>query len=241
MFLAPSDAIFAAAVRRFEEFLHLPVIEIKYSEDKIEGPEYHASLLTYPAHGSFLEKVLHIILLPSNALMHFMIPDVRKASIAPFTKALISTILSILFLTIVSLIMVEALEAFAEKLEIPESIVGATISAAATSFPILVASQIAARQGLGNMAISNVFGSNTFNINVALGLPWLLYATLNEGYYSELSEEGITESMFVMAAVLLIFIVLMICTKFHLHLWHAYFFVALYILYILRCITLCFD
>ncbi len=29
-------------------------------------------------------------------------------------------------------------------------------------------------EGLGNMAVSNAFGSNTFNIFVALAIPWLV-------------------------------------------------------------------
>ena len=33
---------------------------------------------------------------------------------------------------------------------------------------------LVARQGLGNMAVSNAFGSNTFNIFIALGFPWLI-------------------------------------------------------------------
>ena len=37
---------------------------------------------------------------------------------------------------------------------------------------------IVAKQGLGNMSVSNAFGSNTFNIFIALALPWAVGATL---------------------------------------------------------------
>lgn len=40
--------------------------------------------------------------------------------------------------------------------------------------PNLFASVLVARQGLGNMAVSNAFGSNTFNIFIALGFPWMI-------------------------------------------------------------------
>ena len=40
------------------------------------------------------------------------------------------------------------------------------------------ASLIVAKQGLGNMSVSNAFGSNTFNIFIALALPWAVGATL---------------------------------------------------------------
>ena len=49
---------------------------------------------------------------------------------------------------------------------------GLTVTAAGTSLPNLFASLIVAKQGLGNMSVSNAFGSNTFNIFVALAFPW---------------------------------------------------------------------
>ena len=36
---------------------------------------------------------------------------------------------------------------------------------------------IVAKQGLGNMSVSNAFGSNTFNIFIALALPWFVGAS----------------------------------------------------------------
>jgi len=71
--------------------------------------------------------------------------------------------------------MVKSLEAISYKLQIHAKMIGAT------SLPNFVASQIATRQGFGNMAISNVFGSNTFNILIGLGLPWLLFTATNGG------------------------------------------------------------
>ncbi|KAF3851861.1 hypothetical protein F7725_005216 [Dissostichus mawsoni] len=49
---------------------------------------------------------------------------------------------------------------------------GITFLAAGTSVPDCMASLIVARQGLGDMAISNSIGSNVFDILVGLGLPW---------------------------------------------------------------------
>jgi Ca2+/Na+ antiporter len=52
--------------------------------------------------------------------------------------------------------------------------VGLTFTAAGTSLPNLFASLIVAKQGLGNMSVSNAFGSNTFNVFIALALPWFI-------------------------------------------------------------------
>ena len=113
---------------------------------------------------------------------------------------------------------------------------------AGTSLPNYVASQMVARQGLGNMAISNVFGSNTFlNICIAMGLPWFLYGCFNGGKYDELQDEGIMEFMLAMVSALIIFVILIACTRFQLKLWHAYYFFALYALFVVHYISLCFD
>lgn len=60
--------------------------------------------------------------------------------------------------------------ALAERLHIPEFIVGLTIVAVGTSTPELVVSMLAAIGGHGDMAIGNVVGSNIFNVFVILGV-----------------------------------------------------------------------
>jgi len=90
------------------------------------------------------------------------------------------------------------------------------------------------------MAISNVFGSNTFNILVGLGLPWLLYAATNGGVYNELREERITESLTVMVIVLLVFLAIVLRSGFNLFLWHAYLLIGMYVLFIIFFIGQCY-
>ncbi len=92
---------------------------------------------------------------------------------------------------------------------------------------------MSAEKGFGNQAVANVFGSNTFNICVGLGLPWMIY-TISIGFkpYHELENDHILESILIMAGVLLVFVLLMVSTNFVLLKWHADLFIVLYILYI---------
>jgi Ca2+/Na+ antiporter len=103
-----------------------------------------------------------------------------------------------------------------------------------TSLPNYVASKVAAKNGFGNQAVSNAFGSNTFNIMVGLGLPWLLYTSFGTGFepYHGLRNEGIVESIVILALVLLLFIVLMFQTGFVLYKWHGVLFICLYVAYL---------
>ncbi len=106
-----------------------------------------------------------------------------------------------------------------------------TLSAAGTSLPAYIASRIAAERGFGNQAVANVFGSNTFNIFVGLGLPWVIYCLANDGSYTELENEHILESILTMAGALLLFVALMLQTGYVVLKWHADLFVLLYFLY----------
>lgn len=61
-------------------------------------------------------------------------------------------------------------------MDIPDSVMGLTFLAAGTSVPEAVSSIIVTNQGHGEMGISNSIGSNTFDILLCLGLPWLIKA-----------------------------------------------------------------
>ena len=88
------------------------------------------------------------------------------------------------------------------------------------------------------MAVSNAFGSNTFNIMVGLGLPWFLYTSFGTGFqpYHGLKNEGILESVVILALVLIVFIVIIILSRGTLYKWHAILFVWMYIAYLVYAI-----
>jgi multisubunit Na+/H+ antiporter MnhG subunit len=68
---------------------------------------------------------------------------------------------------------------------------------------------------------------------IGLGLPWVLY-TAASGFqpYSGLKDDGILESIIILALVLAIFIVFMIISGFVIREWHGHVFVVLYASYI---------
>ena len=83
------------------------------------------------------------------------------------------------------------------------------------------------------MAVSNAFGSNTFNIMVGLGLPWVLYiASTGLRPYHALHDDGITMSVVILGSVLAVFVVLVVPTGFVLYRWHGALFIFLYVAYL---------
>uniref|UniRef100_A0A2K6EQQ0 Solute carrier family 24 member 3 n=1 Tax=Propithecus coquereli TaxID=379532 RepID=A0A2K6EQQ0_PROCO len=81
-------------------------------------------------------------------------------------------------------------------LGIPDVIMGITFLAAGTSVPDCMASLIVARQGMGDMAVSNSIGSNVFDILIGLGLPWALQTlAVDYGSYIRLNSRGLIYSV----------------------------------------------
>lgn len=61
-----------------------------------------------------------------------------------------------------------------DTINIPDSVMGLTFLAAGTSLPEAISSVIVTNQGHGAMGISSSISSNTFDILLCLGLPWLI-------------------------------------------------------------------
>mmetsp|Transcript_2394 Transcript_2394/g.3158 ORF Transcript_2394/g.3158 Transcript_2394/m.3158 type:complete len:644 (-) Transcript_2394:234-2165(-) len=245
VFMAPSAKVLKAVVSKYEE-----IIEFQQTKRKSDGgdPEFldvaasahdeeeeeEPSLIEYPSGASYFAILVHFILFPFKLAMHLTVPDTRHPS-TPLSKGLLACLSCLLWLVVGSYAMVASLETISELLSIPPAVVGVTVSAVGTSLPNYVGSQCAAKAGLGNMAVSNAFGSNTFNILVGLGLPWVLYILFgNDGNpYHGLKDEGITESVLILSVVLAAFVVMIIMSHFVLYEWHAYTFALMYVAYII--------
>mmetsp|Transcript_12344 Transcript_12344/g.31144 ORF Transcript_12344/g.31144 Transcript_12344/m.31144 type:complete len:174 (+) Transcript_12344:781-1302(+) len=58
-----------------------------------------------------------------------------------------------------------------------ETVMGLIVLAAGTSVPDAMGSIAVAKDGMGDMAVANAVGSNTFDILLGLGFPWFIWAT----------------------------------------------------------------
>lgn len=77
-------------------------------------------------------------------------------------------------------LFVEGSAALAKSFRVPGLIIGLTIVAAGTSAPELAVSTVAALQGANEIALSNVVGSNIFNLLSVLGLCAIIYPVCAE-------------------------------------------------------------
>ncbi len=95
-----------------------------------------------------------------------------------------------------------------QSLGIPAIIVGFSIVAMATSIPDAIIAVVNAKKGHTNDVISHVFGSNIFNILIALGLPlFLASALIGESVDVVTGGLGIVVGLLVSTVVVIYFII----------------------------------
>nr|NP_001104467.2 uncharacterized protein Dmel_CG12061, isoform D [Drosophila melanogaster]EDP28012.2 uncharacterized protein Dmel_CG12061, isoform D [Drosophila melanogaster] len=104
---------------------------------------------------------------PAELMLACTVPSARSI----FFLSMIS---AILWISLISYLLTWFLTILGYNLNIPDAIMGLTVLAAGTSVPEVASSYIVSKKGYGSMAICNAIGSNTFDILVCLGLPWLL-------------------------------------------------------------------
>jgi len=163
----------------------------------------------------------------SKKILDLTFPDLKKNE----NLYLVSFGISIVWIALLSWAMVEIGVDMAHHLGIPAAIIGLTILAAGTSIPDLLSSVIASRRGMGNMALSNAIGSNTFDILIGLGVPWLLYIWLSGSNVGVETDSLITSVLLLFSTVILLGVIL-IAKKFVLDRKVGFFFIFIYVIYL---------
>ncbi|KAG7282027.1 hypothetical protein CRUP_020132 [Coryphaenoides rupestris] len=128
---------------------------------------------------------------------------------------LLTFLSSTLWIAFFSYLMVWMVTVISCTLGISEVIMGITFLAAGTSVPDCMASLIVARQGMGDMAVSNSIGSNIFDVLLGLGFPWALRTLIvNYGSVVYINSKGLVYSV-----ILLLASVVLTVLSVHLNRW----------------------
>uniref|UniRef100_A0A672T252 Sodium/potassium/calcium exchanger 3-like n=1 Tax=Sinocyclocheilus grahami TaxID=75366 RepID=A0A672T252_SINGR len=118
------------------------------------------------------EQVRWVLSWPLGCLLYYSVPN----CVLPRWERwfMVTFVASTLWIAVFSYLMVWMVTIISFTLDIPDVVMGITFLAAGTSVPDCMASLIVARQGMGDMAVSNSIGSNIFDILLGLGFPWAL-------------------------------------------------------------------
>ncbi|XP_033922307.1 sodium/potassium/calcium exchanger 5 isoform X1 [Melopsittacus undulatus] len=175
-----------------------------------EISEDHLSVFTMPE--ADMKRIVWVLSLPIITLLYLTIPDCRRQFWRNWF--MVTFLMSAAWISAITYILVWMITIAGETLGIPESVTGLTLLAAGTSVPDTVASVLVARKGNGDMAMSNIVGSNVFDM-LCLGIPWFIRtAFINTSGPVEVNSSGLTYT-----AISLICSVVFIFLAVHLNGW----------------------
>lgn len=135
-----------------------------------------------------------------------VVPDPRKRP--QFYH--ISFVMAVLVIAALSWVLVQQVVVLADAFHINPTFLALTVLAAGTSVPDLIGSIVVAKQGRGDMAVSNAIGSNVFDILFSLGLPWMIVLSIRPGHIAVGTENLLASVFLLMATVIAIFFLLLI-------------------------------
>ena len=142
------------------------------NDDVIEEVEIVKTPFDYPRDERITQKIFFVICFPLNLIIFYTIPNLKIQFWKRFYP--LTFIVSLIWLIMFSYIMVWMITVIGYTFRIPDTIMGLTFIALGASIPDCYSSLIVAKQGHGNMAVSNAIGSNVFDILICLGIPWFI-------------------------------------------------------------------
>ncbi|CAB1337552.1 unnamed protein product [Coregonus sp. 'balchen'] len=181
-------------------------------EEELEEEE-EVSFSPFIVPGGHCERVRWLVSWPLCLLLCCTIPN---CVLPRWSRWYLLTFLaSTLWIALFSYLMVWMVTVISFTLGIPEVVMGITFLAAGTSVPDCMASLIVARQGMGDMAVSNSIGSNIFDVLLGLGFPWFLRTlVVDYGSVVFINSKGLVYSV-----VLLLGSVFLTVLSVHLNRW----------------------
>ncbi|CAL9706987.1 unnamed protein product [Knipowitschia caucasica] len=168
-------------------------------EDEQEGEDEDSSLNPFCLPKGWCERVRWLVSWPVSLLLYFTVPNCNKSRWERWY--LLTFLSSTLWIAIFSYLMVWMVTIISYTLGIPEVLMGITFLAAGTSVPDCMASLIVAKQGMGDMAVSNSIGSNIFDVLLGLGFPWALITLIvSYGSVVKINSKGLVYSVILLLA-----------------------------------------
>ncbi|XP_055924238.1 sodium/potassium/calcium exchanger 4-like [Argiope bruennichi] len=214
-----------------EEVLRQETVARKLSEILWSGEHTKSgTLCVSPAEGGW-KMFWWLVLYPARLIFFCTIPDSRKPklySLFPLTFSI-----SVLWIGVLSYLAVWMVTVIGYTFNVPDSVSGLTILAAGTSIPEIISSIIVAQNGYGNMAISNLVGSNTFDISFCLGAPWLIKTLISEKGYLLVFSSALTYTTATLLITLLAFVLVFVFSGWKLNRTVGLIYFIMYVIFVI--------
>mmetsp|Transcript_13701 Transcript_13701/g.26517 ORF Transcript_13701/g.26517 Transcript_13701/m.26517 type:complete len:585 (-) Transcript_13701:43-1797(-) len=187
---------------------------------------------------SFGGKLYRIIAFPYYLIFWLMMPVSFPWRI---TRSVVLFLGCIFFITLLTFAMVYTATFGSCLINVDPFIIAYILLAIGTSVPDALASFIVARDGHGDMAVSNALGSNVFDILIGLGLPWFIgglvfneQVTWGDQHFggSFVINNGGVFGLILLVGALFLFVVSLIVFRWRLHSFIAWILIAYYIAFV---------
>ncbi|XP_072385570.1 sodium/potassium/calcium exchanger 4-like isoform X2 [Diabrotica undecimpunctata] len=205
----------------------------KKDETKDETEEdNHFTLWKYPSEISKIRQAIWIITWPINCAFFLTVPHCEKVKSDKWIP--VAFVMCILWIGMLSYILSWMITVIGDTLRIPDSVMGISFLAIGAGVPEAVSSIVVVKKGKGAMGISNSLGSNTFDILLCLGVPWLLKATVvSTNKWVNINSSGLQYSTVTLLVTLIAFYFALTCNKFKLDKWIGLYCLIIYILFVI--------
>lgn len=161
----------------------------------------------------------------THKFISYLIPDPQTTK-----KVSLTFFISIVFIAALSWLLVDRVIVIADIMNINATFLALSVLAAGTSLPDLIGSIIVAKQGRGDMAVSNAVGSNIFDVLFCLGFPWALYLVINPGSIT-VSNANLASSILLLFATVVAILFLLIIRNWRIGHKSGLILIGLYIAY----------
>ncbi|XP_078049499.1 sodium/potassium/calcium exchanger 4 [Augochlora pura] len=146
------------------------------TDQRSEDDEELENIFLWPGERNALVKFWFLLVWPLKFLLFVTIPDARRKRFKKWYP--LTFIMCVIWIAISSYLVSWMMTVIGNTIGIPGSVMGLTFLAAGGNMPEMSSIVILARQGDGNMAMSNTLGANILDILLCLGLPWLIKCLL---------------------------------------------------------------
>lgn len=140
---------------------------------------------------------------------------------------------SVFYIALFTFVMVDATIRFGVILTIDPFTMGLIFLAAGTSVPDALGSIAVARQGEGDMAVSNALGSNIFDIMLGLGLPWTIRLAQGRSVRFVGSKEHLVEYVAILTGIVALFMGTLIVCRWQLRPMAGVMLLSIYVAYLI--------
>ncbi|OAD52169.1 Sodium/potassium/calcium exchanger 4 [Eufriesea mexicana] len=171
-------------------------------------------LFTWPKERNIIGKCWFILGWPLKFLLFVTIPDIRVERLKHWYP--LSFIMCIIWIAISSYLVSWMVTVVGDTIEIPDSIMGLTFLAAGGNMPEMASIVVLAKQGDGNMAMSNTLGANILDILLCLGLPWMIKCLMT-GRDVQIVSGALSYSVLSTVVCIIVLYAVIACFKFKLN------------------------